>query len=190
MVQYDTSALKIAIATGCPALAYCMCDAHVCGGVKGRASHDLKIGRVHRVGSMKGEKRGERGCLIYASRRCRGLGVDWLAGVERGGGRERERSRQGWRGEERERSKACLCVLQPLAILELRHRSRSTDCSRYSKLHSTRTHTTILFFDPCHDLSALCQSFQLAKEGRHSEKTARGTSRGVSDPYLTTLLAW
>jgi hypothetical protein len=54
MVQNDTPAVMIPIATGCPALAYCMCDAHVCGGVKGRASHDLKIGRVHRVGSMKG----------------------------------------------------------------------------------------------------------------------------------------
>lgn len=61
MVQNDASAVIIAVAvtTGCPALVYCMCDAHVCGGVKGRASHDLKIGRVHRVGSMKGEKRGE-----------------------------------------------------------------------------------------------------------------------------------
>jgi hypothetical protein len=58
MVQYDTSAVMITIATGCSALLYCMCDAHVCGGVKGRAAHDLKIGRVHRVGSMKGEKRG------------------------------------------------------------------------------------------------------------------------------------
>jgi hypothetical protein len=95
MVQYDTSAVMIAIATGCPALVYCMCDAHVCGGVKGRASHDLKIGRVHRVGSMKGEKRGERGCLIYASKRYRGLCVGWLAGMERGRGGERERSRQG-----------------------------------------------------------------------------------------------
>ena len=97
MVQYDTSAVMITIATGRPTLLYCMCDAHVCGGVKGRASHDLKIGRVHRVGSMKGEKRGERGGLIYATKRRRELSVDWLAGTERGEReRERERSRQGW----------------------------------------------------------------------------------------------
>ncbi len=49
MVQYDTSGGS----TG-PALAYSVCDADVCGGVKGRAAHDLKIGRVHRVGSIKG----------------------------------------------------------------------------------------------------------------------------------------
>jgi hypothetical protein len=49
MVQYGSSVVMIAIADGCPALVYCMCDAHVCGGVKGRAAHHLKIGRVHRV---------------------------------------------------------------------------------------------------------------------------------------------
>jgi hypothetical protein len=98
MVQYDTSALKIAIATGCPALAYCMCDAHVCGGVKGRASHDLKIGRVHRVGSMKGEKRGERGGLIYAIRDVEG----WVLAGWLGWREEEEREREAGRdGEER-----------------------------------------------------------------------------------------
>jgi hypothetical protein len=70
MVQNDTSAVLITIATGCPALVYRMCDAHVCGWVKGRGAHDLKIGRVHLVGSMKGEKRGVRGGRIYASKRC------------------------------------------------------------------------------------------------------------------------
>ena len=72
MVQYDTSAVLITIATGCPALVYYMRDAHVCGGVKGRATHDLKIGRVHLVGSMKGEKRG--GGRIYASKRYKRVG--------------------------------------------------------------------------------------------------------------------
>jgi hypothetical protein len=33
-------------------------DAHVRGGVERRVAHDLEIGRVHRVGSMKGEGRG------------------------------------------------------------------------------------------------------------------------------------
>src|ERR1700755_1398111 len=66
MVQNDASAVMIAIADGgCPALVYCICDAHVCSGVKGRGSHDLKIGRVHRVGSMKGEKTWERGGGSY-----------------------------------------------------------------------------------------------------------------------------
>jgi hypothetical protein len=106
MVQYDTSAVMITITTGCSALLYCMCDAHVCGGVKWRASHDLKIGRVHRVGSMKGEKRGERGCLIYARKRYRGLCVGWLAGTERG---ERERQAEMERGGRgREAKRACV----------------------------------------------------------------------------------
>jgi hypothetical protein len=101
------------------------------------------------------------------------LSVDWLAGTERE--REREKSRQGRRaeGEERERRKARLCVLQP--ILELRHRSL------YTRLHSTRTHTTILFFDPCHDLFALCQSFQLTKGGENppvGEESERDIKRG------------
>jgi hypothetical protein len=110
MVQYDTPAVMIAIATGCSALLYCMCYAHVCGGVKGRASHDLKIGRVHRVGSMKGEKRGERRGLIYASKRYRELCVDWLAVMERGR-REREKSRQAGResrGRGREAKRVCV----------------------------------------------------------------------------------
>lgn len=68
MVQYDTSAVMIAIATGLPALLYCMCDAYVCGRVKGGAAHDLKIGRVHRVGSMKGEKSGGWGAVYMQVR--------------------------------------------------------------------------------------------------------------------------
>lgn len=33
----------------------CVCDANICGGVKGMVAHDdLEIGRVHCVGSMKG----------------------------------------------------------------------------------------------------------------------------------------
>jgi len=49
VVQYDTSGVKVCG----PALVHGVCDAHVCGGVKGRVAHDLKIGRVHRVGSIK-----------------------------------------------------------------------------------------------------------------------------------------
>jgi hypothetical protein len=42
VVQYDTPAEVIAIATtGGPTLAYRVGDAHICGGVKGRAAHDL-----------------------------------------------------------------------------------------------------------------------------------------------------
>lgn len=158
MVQNDTSAVMIAIATGLPALLYCMCDAHVCGGVKGGAAHDLKIGRVHRVGSMKGEERGS-GDRIYASKRYRKSAVDWLAVMERGEG-QRERQTGMERGvEARERIKACWCVLQPNRRITASLALTIT----LLVLHSTRTHTTILFFDSCHDLSTHCQSFQSTK---------------------------
>jgi len=39
VVQYDTS--MVAIATTGPVLVYAVGDAHICGGVKGRAAHDL-----------------------------------------------------------------------------------------------------------------------------------------------------
>jgi hypothetical protein len=58
VVQNDTSGVMVCG----PALVHGVCDAHVCRGVKGRVAHDLKIGRVHRVGSIK------RGGRIYARR--------------------------------------------------------------------------------------------------------------------------
>ena len=52
MVENEASGLVV---VG-PALVYCVGYAHVCGGIKGKASvhvHDLETGRVHRGGSMK-----------------------------------------------------------------------------------------------------------------------------------------
>jgi hypothetical protein len=44
---------------------------------------------------------------------------------------------------------------------------------------STRTHTTILLFDLCHDLSALCQSFSIDKGERIvGEDSERDIKRG------------
>jgi len=54
-------------------------DTHVCGRVKGRAAHDLKIGRVHLVGSMKEKREGWEGVVYMRVRDTRGFGVDWLA---------------------------------------------------------------------------------------------------------------
>jgi hypothetical protein len=51
IVQYDTSAVMIAGS----ALLDGVRDAHICGRVKGMVAHDLEIGRVHCVGSMKGD---------------------------------------------------------------------------------------------------------------------------------------
>ena len=101
----------------------------------------------------------------------------WLAGW---GGEGGEKGREGWRGDRGREAKSVCVVLQP--IVELRHLSRSHNHCTLCYI-STRTHTTILLFDPCHDLSALCQSFSI-DEGREDNRRRRREGHQEGQPLI------
>ena len=107
---------------------------------------------------------------------------------------------RGSRG--REAKRVCVFYSQSSNYGIARTHNHST-----TKLHSTRTLTTILFFDFCHDLSTLCQSFQLARGERVGEESERDIKRGerplidnasrshrihplISSPPQESILTW
>ncbi len=79
MVQDEADACAVAIGRAHAGLVHGVRDAHVGGRVERRVAHGLEIGRVHRVGSMKGrgrglEREGEKGQRQRRRRKGRGRG--------------------------------------------------------------------------------------------------------------------
>ncbi len=79
MVQDEADACAVAIGRAHAGLVHGVRDAHVGGRVERRVAHGLEIGRIHRVGSMKGrgrglEREGEKGQRQRRRRKGRGRG--------------------------------------------------------------------------------------------------------------------